>query len=280
MRLPFSFLRSWILFRACHCPAWSGCCFFEVVFLVGLLICLCFVDLLGRPAAFREALLLFFRSASSLLVVCACRFLAQLDFSGPVTGLLGRPAAFCKWDLFEGLLVCLLCARLPVFVTQLDFAPCCRRPAWSGSSSRASNLLVACACCFLRSADFVQDLSLACLAGLLIFAKWDIFCRASSLLIVRGCCSLCATVLVQGLSLACLVGLLLFVKCYFRLGFYFVFFGVWLPFRACHCSAWLRSWIFSGPVTGLLGWPTAFREMRFLVELVTTSSNKENIPSK
>ena len=42
-------------------PRLVGLLFFvKLFFLVGLLICLFFVDLLGRPAAFREALLLFF----------------------------------------------------------------------------------------------------------------------------------------------------------------------------------------------------------------------------
>ena len=36
----------------------------------------------------------FFDWASSLLVVCGCQFFCAVVFSGPVTGLLGRPARF------------------------------------------------------------------------------------------------------------------------------------------------------------------------------------------
>ena len=109
----------------------------------------------------------------------------------------------------------------------------------------------------LRRWIFVQGLSLACLVGLLLFVKLDFLVELPICLLSLAAMCFCAGGVFQGLSLACLVGLLLFVK--------------WDVFsRASHLQVvsgchFLCRWIFSGPVTGLLGRPAAFREVGFLL---------------
>ena len=77
--------------------------------------------------------LLFFLCVAAMLF-------AQLDFSRPVTGLLGRPAAFR--DFFQ-------------------YRDCCF-------------LLAVCGCRLLVKLDLFQGLALACSVGLVILAKWDL----------------------------------------------------------------------------------------------------------
>ena len=112
MWLP-EFLCAVVFFKACHWPAWSACCFSWIgTSSVELPIC---------------------------LLSLAAIFFVKVFFSGPVTGLLGRFAAFRQVGFFH----------------------------W------ASSLLVVSSCHFFREGFFFQGLSPACLVGLLLFVKLD-----------------------------------------------------------------------------------------------------------
>ena len=91
-----------------------------------------------------------------------CHFFGAVGFcSGPVTGLLGRPAAFCEVGFFpraSSLLVACGCRVLFCVV----FIGACYWLAWSG-------------CCFSS-----------------LFVKLDLFSKASNLLVVCGCHVFCA----------------------------------------------------------------------------------------
>ena len=105
-----------VFFKACHWPAWSACCFsWSGISSVELPICWLFLAAIfsgeggffqGLSLACLVGLLLFlkwdfFHGASSLLVVSSCHiFWRRWFFSGPVTGLLGRPAAFLEVGFF------------------------------------------------------------------------------------------------------------------------------------------------------------------------------------
>ena len=111
------FLCSCFFFRACHWPAWSACCFSRSgISSVELPICLLSlaanffregVLFQGLSLACLVGLLLFtewdfFSRASSLLVVSSCHFFrVRCFFSGPVTSLLGRVAAFREVGFFH-----------------------------------------------------------------------------------------------------------------------------------------------------------------------------------
>ena len=124
--------------------------------------------------------------------------------------------------------------------------------------SRASNLLVVCACFFLCEVVF-QGL-LVGLVGLLLFVKWDVFSRASDLFLCAAC--------FQVLSLVCLFGQLFFVNCFWAS---FCFGPVTNPLDCfwvvCFC------FFFGGggavrlllPVASLLGRAAAFLKCFFCV---------------
>ena len=118
------------------------------------------------------------------------------------------------------------------------------------SGSRVSILFAVCGCHAFCAVGFFLGLSAACLVGLLILLKWDVYSRAVWMsLSWRSCFS-------SGPVAGLLGPAATFREAIFSEGLLVCLFCVAGVFFWLLCS-----WFFSRPVTGLLGLPAAFREV-------------------